>query len=216
MNKIPLKPLYIYRMIHFKNLEYILTNGICSSKHPNADPNYINIGDSSLIKQRDEYSVGINPPGGTLGEYIPFYFAGQTPMLYRIKKGYSVEKYPQEDIIFICCDTETISEHTNSWCYTDGHAKSKITEFFNDFAYLNRIDWKAVHARYWKNDESDMDRTRKKQAEFLVKDFIPVNCIHSIIVRNEQKEVEIQQLLKKLDLDIPVEVDTNNKLYYND
>lgn len=216
MNKIPPKPLYIYRMIHFDNLEYILTNGICSSKHPKADPNYINIGDSSLIKDREEYPIGINPPGGLLGEYIPFYFAGHSPMLLKIKTGYGVNQIPQENIIFICCNTEDIIRNTNQWCYTDGHAKNKITEFFNDIKDLHHIDWEAVNATYWKSDIYDMDRARKKQAEFLVKYFIPVSCIHSIIVKNESKKEEVQQLLRKLDLDIPVEVDTNNKLYYND
>lgn len=217
MNKIPDKPLYIFRMIHFNNLEYILTNGICSSKHPKADPNYINIGDSSLIKQRDEYPVGINPPGGALGEYIPFYFAGHTPMLLKIKTGYGVKQIPQENIIFICCNVKDIIQDTSiEWCYTDGHAKNNITDYFNDLKDLHHIDWEAVNATYWTNDENDIDRTRKKQAEFLVRYFIPVSYIYCIIVRNESKKEEVQQLLIKLDLDIPIIVDTNNKLYYHD
>lgn len=58
----------IYRILHIDNIEYLLTNGIFHRNHANSDPNYINIGDSDLIAQRHDYPVGINPPGGVLGE----------------------------------------------------------------------------------------------------------------------------------------------------
>ena len=40
--------------------------------------NYINIGDTTLIRQRETFTVRVNPPNGTLGDYIPFYFAGHS------------------------------------------------------------------------------------------------------------------------------------------
>ncbi len=73
-------------MIHYQNLEFILRRGIVSRYREN-NPDYIHIGAPDLISLRDEYKVGIDPPGGTLGEFIPFYFAGHSPMLYKIKTG---------------------------------------------------------------------------------------------------------------------------------
>lgn len=213
-NNIPPNPLYIFRMIHFDNLEYILTNGICCSRHPKADPGYINIGDSSLISQRDNYVVRVDPPGGVLGDYIPFYFAGHTPMLLKIITGYGVDKIPQEDIIFICCKVNDIIDYTNEWCFTDGHAKSAITEYFNDLRFISRVDWNAVKATKWTNDENDFDRTRKKQAEFLVKYFIPVPYISSIIVKNSEKEEEVRSILNRLNINIPIHIDVENNFYY--
>lgn len=70
---------------------------MCASTHPLADPAYRNIGNRTLIRDREEYRVPI-PPGGTLGEYIPFYFGGHSPMLLNIKGGrQGVERIPQRD-----------------------------------------------------------------------------------------------------------------------
>jgi hypothetical protein len=100
--------------------------------HANADPNYINIGDSDLIAQRHDYPVGINPPGGALGEYVPFYFGPLSPMLLNIKTGYrGITQRPQRDIIYIACKVSDVVRHCPNWCFTDGHAKNKITTFYN-------------------------------------------------------------------------------------
>lgn len=134
-------------------------------------------------------------------------------MLYKIKTGNGVRSYPQEDIIFICCKIGKIIDFTNEWCFTDGHAKSRITEFYNDLIYLSRIDWDTVNALHWNNTFEDMDRCRKKQAEFLVKDFLPVSCIGCLGVRNEERKVDVKLILESLNLNIPIYVD-NNRLYY--
>ena len=77
----------LYRIVHINNLQFILQNGMFTRHHPLSDPQYLNIGDSTLIAQRNTYPVGINPPGGMLGDYVPFYFGPLSPMLYNIKTG---------------------------------------------------------------------------------------------------------------------------------
>lgn len=205
----------IFRMVHYNNIEYILRNGICCKNHLSADPNYINIGDTILIEQRNDYPVGINPPGGNLGEYVPFYFWGHSPMLLNIKTGYrGVKQRAQQDIVFICCKIGTIIQQCNEWCFTEGHAKNRITEFYRDIQDLDRIDWDIVYAQMWYPTEDDKDRFRRKQAEFLVKNFVPVDCIYCLIVKNQKKKDEIDVIVSDLDLSIPVKIDVNNKLYY--
>jgi len=80
-------PIRIYRMVHWHNVEHILQHGLCCRDHPNADPNYINIGHAQLIEDRHEHTIPLRGEG-SLGEYIPFYFAGHSPMLYIMKNGY--------------------------------------------------------------------------------------------------------------------------------
>jgi len=53
------------------------------------DPNYRNIGNPDLIDKRSRRVVPI-PPGGTLSDYVPFYFTPFSMMMYNIKTGYGV------------------------------------------------------------------------------------------------------------------------------
>lgn len=212
---VKIQQLPIYRMVHYNNVEHLLSHGMCCKTHTEADPDYINIGDTTLILQRNEYPVGINPPGGQLGDFVPFYFSGHTPMLFNIKTGYrGIVRRPQEDIIFICCTIGRVIELCQEWCFTDGHAKNRLTEFYNDLNHLHTLDWDTIHNQWWHASEDDMDRPRKKQAEFLVKEKVPVGCINSIIVHNQQRKENIEELIQRKRLQISVIVDESHKLYY--
>lgn len=215
MPAVDYKSKFIFRMIHYQNLEFILNNGMHAKTSPIQDPGYINIGDIQLIEQRRVCHVGINPPGGDLGDYVPFYFGGHSPMLLNIKTGYrGIQQRPQSDIIYLVCKIQDIIACCPEWCFTDGHAKNNFTEFFNDINDLCQIDWNAVSLQHWANDEQDRDRMRKKQAEFLVKTHVPTNCITGIIVKTPQREQFVKEVLSRLSLNIRVKVDSNNKYYY--
>lgn len=202
-------------MVHVCNLEYLLRNGMCTQNHLLADPNYINIGDGALILDRHTHPVGIIPPGGNLGDYVPFYFWGHSPMLYRIKTGHNVQKRSQADIIFVICSIVSILEYCpGKWCFTDGHAKKNITKFFNSEEDLDKVDWETTRMQIWKNCEEDMDRMRRKQAEFLVKDYVSVACITKLAVYDQQRKEQVEALVRQLDLEIPVIEDTKRQLYY--
>jgi hypothetical protein len=179
---------------------------MCCREHAEADPNYINIGDSNLIQNRSDYPVGIAPPGGTLGEYVPFYFGPHSPMLLRIRDGKGVIKRPQSDIVYICCNLSTIITKCKKWCFTDGHAKKKITNFFNKEEDLNKVDWNMVKEKRWSNTDEDEDRMRRKQAEFLVNNYVPTDCIGGIVVYDEKAKVVIETILAKLKLNLQVRI----------
>lgn len=73
--------------MHFDNLEHILKHGMYSKNSGHVIPNYVNIDNTTLIKQKETFTVRIDPPNGNLGDYIPFYFAGHSPILLNIKSG---------------------------------------------------------------------------------------------------------------------------------
>ncbi len=206
---------FIFRMIHFSNLEFILTHGLHTKNSSTCDPSYINIGDVQLIEQRQSFHVRINPPGGDLGDYIPFYFGGHSPMLLNIKTGYrGIQQRPQDELIYIVCQISQVISQCPEWCFTDGHAKNNITEFYNDVKDLIHVDWNIVKSQFWRNDEDDMDRMRKKQAEFLVKNHVPVSCIAGIIVKTATRETYVKKLLERLNLAIKVHTDSKNNYFY--
>lgn len=209
------KIIILYRIVHIDNVEFMLRNGMFTKHHPDADPNYINIGDSSLIAQRHAHPVDIDPPGGNLGDYVPFYFGPLSPMLLNIKTGYrGVTQRPQADIVYICCRMTDITRHCEQWCFTDGHAKNNFTEFYNNTDDVDEVDWDIVKAQQWNPIQSDMDRMRRKQAEFLVRDHVPPQCVNFIVVRNEERRILVQRMVDHLGLEIPVHINPNNQFYY--
>jgi hypothetical protein len=209
------KEIRLFRMVHYENLEHLLRNGLCCKDHENADPDYINIGDNGLIASRNEFEVPI-PPGGKLGDYVPFYFAGHSPMLLNIKTGFrGVTKRPQHEIVFVVCKLKDVLAHCKQFVYTDGHAKDRLTDFYNDIGIINDvIRWDMVSLQYWAPTEEHYDSQRCKQAEFLVKKEVPVTCIEGILVKNDDRKLYVEKILQKLHLQLPVGVDFKNKYYY--
>ena len=205
----------IFRLIHFDNLEWTLKNGMYSQNSGHIDPNFVNIGDTNLIQQRETYQVRVNPPNGTLGDYIPFYFAGHSPMLLNIKTGArGIQKRDQKDLVYVVCKVNRITENCPEWCFTDGHAKNNLTKFYNNLDQLNTLDWETINSQYWHNTEDDYDKMRRKQAEFLVKAHVPIECICGLIVLNSEQEELAQAILQKANIKLPIHVDNKFKYFY--
>jgi hypothetical protein len=80
-----LSQINIYRMTHIENIPHILQYGITHRNSPNANPDYVTVGDKSLIDKRNTKQVSIENDGTiVLGDFIPFYFGVRMPMLYVI------------------------------------------------------------------------------------------------------------------------------------
>ena len=206
---------HILRLIHFDNLEDILKNGMYSKNSGHVIPSYVNIGDTTLIKQRETVKVRIVPPNGYLGDYVPFYFAGHSPMLLNIKTGNrGVLQKPQEELLYVVCKISDILEHCPEWCFTDGHAKNHLTRFFNNTDDLSQLDWNMIGEQFWHDTEEDMDRMRRKQAEFLVKGHVPAKCIRVLIVLSPEQEEKAKLIQQKIGTCIPVYVDKHRKYFY--
>ena len=181
----------------------------------NIVPNFVNIGDTTLIKQRETFTVPVNPPNGNLGDYIPFYFAGHSPMLLNIKTGArGIQKRDQKDLIYIVCKVHGIVEQCPEWCFTDGHAKNHLTKFFNNLDLLDNLDWEMIRSQYWHNTEEDYDRIRRKQAEFLVKSHVPATCICGLIVLDADQENKAKEIMQNAGLELPIYIDTKRKYFY--
>ncbi|MNT67803.1 hypothetical protein D3C72_2059740 [compost metagenome] len=71
-----------------------------------------------------------------------------------------------------------------------------------------------IRSKDWKNTENDFQRMDFKQAEFLVQDHIPANYINMLVVKNEAKKVEIENIVRNLGLNISVVIAKEGKLYY--
>lgn len=206
--------IWLYRMIHWKNVEHVLDYGICCSKHPDADLEYINIGMKRLIDDRHDYHIPLQD-SGKLGEYIPFYFAGHSPMLYLIKNGYKgVEKRPQEDIIYIITDHANIKNASLSFVFTDRNAKLALANYYDDEKDFTKLDWKVIRSKNWQNDNENLDRQDLKQAEYLVHHHVPISCIKGFAVLTTDRKEYLEELIRQKGHNYKVYLDNNRKLYY--
>ncbi len=178
------KLVYAYRLTHIDNIPHILQVGLVHPSSPKASPKYVQIGDSSIIKVRCEELH----KGYRLSDYIPFYFGPRSMMLYVIQNGFNgVKKVAPEDIVYCVLKIDIVIEQGWDCVFTDGHAVTEITQFYTkkDLPNLNNIVKVGdVYAKYW-NDENDLDLSRKRQAELLIKDEIPPQYIAGYFVYNE-------------------------------
>jgi len=176
-------------MTHVGNIPHILKNGITHQNSINSNKAYISIGYHSLISKRESLVLA---NGKKLGSYIPFYFGPRMPMLYVIMLGtnsikYDIKPVSSEDIIYCITSVEQILNNGLRFVFSDGHALSELTEFFNE-AHVDNIndliDKIAINAQYWR-DENDLDLKRRKEAEFLIEEDVPIIAILGFAVYNE-------------------------------
>ena len=211
--KIPDK-IWLFRIMHWQNVEYIVEHGMYRRGHAQFDPDYVNIGDRGLILDREEYPVKVDGYG-TLGEYVPFYFGPLSPMLLNIKTGHrGIELRPQRDIVYILCSLDGIEAAGCEYIFSDGHAKVEISRHFNDKDDLDKVDWSIVSERYWSPTEEDMDRQRRKQAEFMVREHVPVSCIEKIVVYDQERYNNVKNFVDTFGRDVEVIIDKKRQLYY--
>ncbi|WP_449417958.1 type II toxin-antitoxin system toxin DNA ADP-ribosyl transferase DarT [Phormidium nigroviride] len=193
-------PTFIYHITHINNLESIVkADGLlaCNAMYE-AEAEYTNIAYESIQYRRATTRVPCSA-GGVLHDYVPFYFAPRSPMLYAISMG-NVEGYSegQTPIIYLVSEAEKIADSNLHFAFTDGHPIINFTDFFDNLDYLNEaIDWEVMNARYWYDTDEHPDRKRKRQAEFLVYNFFPWQLVTEIGVKNYQIKTEVDKILEK-------------------
>jgi hypothetical protein len=170
----------IYHITHVKNLRQIIAEGGLHCDLRAQEVKSVNIGHRHIKGRRLNRPVPIGPKGA-VGEYVPFYFAPRSPMLFVISRG-GVDGYNegQRPVVYLQSTAETVSGAGLRWVFTEGHADMQFTDFFHDLKDLTKIDWNLMGAKYWNDTNDDPDRKRRRQAEFLVHNFFPwdlVSCV---------------------------------------
>lgn len=184
--------IYLYRIIHIDNLDFILKSGkLTCPNSPDCDPNYIGIGDATLISSRSSRQISIEP-NGNFTDYVAFYFGVRSPMLHLIQYGYKgVIKRNPDTIIYLVTTFENVKKSESQYVFSDGHGYNFLSQFFNTEDGLEEVDWDTVNLKRWNDTEDDPDRKRRKQAEFLVYRELPLSTIVGIGVYNEAVKTNI-------------------------
>ena len=118
------------------------------------------------------------PPGGTLDDYVPFYFTPRSPMLLNVLNGRGGAPFRRpEEITFAVTSIGKLVEAGVRCLLTDFHAYSSEADFAESPAGLDRIDWDLIRRSDFKRDPDDPGKLGRYQAEALVHEHVPVAAL---------------------------------------
>lgn len=181
--------IYAFRITHIGNLPQILQVGLVRKSSPLHDDHFISIGDEQVILRREKDIKGYR-----LADYIPFYLGPRSPMLYVIQHGFNgVARIEPESIVYCVIRIEDLMKSPIDCIFTDGHALSAQTKFYdkNQLPHINDlIHFEDVWQTQW-NDEKDRDLKRRKEAELLLKDDLPIEFIRGYVVYNDHAKQQL-------------------------
>ena len=186
----------IYHITHLQNLERIVADGGLHCDRGAQELKSVNIGHQHIKERRLNRAVPLEPKG-TVGDYVPFYFAPRSPMLYAISRG-AVEGYAegQQPVVYLRSAVEVVQRAGLRFVFTEGHADMDFTDFFDDLKDLDKVDWNLMQARYWHDTNDDPDRKRRRQAEFLVHEFFPWELVSYIGVYDRSIAERVGEIIK--------------------
>ena len=175
------KKALVFRITHISNVAWILDHGLHCASSEVRDPDFRTIGDPDLIAKRAAHVVPA-PPGGTISDYVAFYFTPCSPMLFNIKTGHrEIEKIPMRDIAILVSSLPTLDACGVKYLFTDCHAYLADAQYFSDLAELQRIDWQILRGRDFAYSPEDPGKMQRYQAEVLAHDHVPVCALRAIV-----------------------------------
>ena len=194
----------IFRITHRDNVPWVLENGLHAKNGARSDPNFRPIGNRDLIQKRTYHPVPAGP-GGTLADYIPFYFTPFSMMLSNIKTRYNgVPKVPNEEIVILVSSLRRVAELNIEFVFTDQHAYLGMAEHFTGLECLDRIDWPLLQSKDFKRDNNDLGKTDRYQAEALVWKHLPVESILGVCCYTEDLRDSFKQRVDELGLSLSI------------
>lgn len=196
----------IWRIVHRDNLPWILCNGLHCKNSVTQDPDYVAIGNADLIDRRGHRAVPV-APGGTLSDYVPFYFTPFSPMLYNIHTGRGeVPRRRNEEICILVSSVHKARALGLEFVFTDRHAYPPLARYFNDVVHLGEIDWPLLQARNFKRNPDDPEQIERYQAEALVHRHVPISGLIGIICYTNavKTDLDIRTQAQGLQLDVRV------------
>lgn len=188
----------IFHITHVDNLQGIIDEQClwCDAQRIRKGLITTNIGHLHIKERRLRRCVDV-AAGGVLGDYVPFNFCSRSIMLYVIHAG-AVEGYTdgQDPIIHLMSRVGDAVATGRPWAFTDRHAELGYAEYFQALEDEGKVDWNVMRRRYW----ADSDETKeKRQAEFLVHDYLPWTAIRTIGVKNVETKRRVEAVLRDAD-----------------
>lgn len=195
----------IFRITHINNVAWVLANGLHCGRSNACDPGFVQIGNPDLIAKRTSRTVPI-PPGGTLHDYVPFYFTPFSPMLYNIKTGWNgIPCRPMREIVIFVSSLPALAANGVSFVFTDRHAYLSLAQFSSRLEDVaSRIDWRILQARDFARDPNDLGKFERYQAEALAHEHVPLAALTGVVCHGADEEAHVRNLVQNAGVQLPV------------
>ena len=198
----------IFHITHVDNLGSILSAGSLFPKNAIVAGSMHTIANEDVQKKRSATLLPL-PPAGNLHDYVPFYFAQRSPMLYCNHRGSHEDASSQEEIIYLCSTAQEV-ERDHQYLFYDRHAILTHAQCFNKLSDLNKIEWSLLFepptldgfSKFWQNKSDTAHpkwiyRMEVRQAEFLVYNQMDIDSITSIAVINNAMKERVEATLQE-------------------
>ena len=196
---------YVFRIVHRDNVPAILADGaLCRADARSAQ--YVTIGNPDLIEKSRTRTVPI-APGGTLEDYVRFYFTPRSMMLFNILTGWQglTKRTPQEIAILVSSVRRLVAESA-TFVFTDGHAHLEPTNFYVDPRELRRIDWTILQRSDFSRSANDPGKSGRYQAELLVHRRVRMSYLLGLACFDEGAKAEYEAMTSAANLDLTIRV----------
>jgi ssDNA thymidine ADP-ribosyltransferase, DarT len=195
----------IFRITHKDNLPWIIGNGLHCRNSSSRDSNFVNIGMTDLIDKRNTWPVP-RKPGGTLSDYVPFYFTPRSMMAFNIHTGRNVRQRDNAEIIILVTSLSRLRQQGVPFLITDKHACASNTYYSDDLADMSRIDWKILQNSDFSRNNDDPDKTNRYQAEALVHKHMPLDALLGVACCNDKQKAEVDAVMSQHKVNVQVHV----------
>lgn len=195
----------ILHFTHESNLLRIFDQGclLCDRLCRSYGSSVRSIAYDSIKRKRAQTIVEV-PPGGTLDDYVPFYFGPRSPMMYTYRNGNVTGRAEDlSELVYLVSEAEKVASQGMPYAFTDGHPIVEPRSFFNNLDNLGEVDLDLMRERWWYDTNEYPDRKRRRQAEFLVWERMPLELISYFATKTESKRAEVEGLLRSKGLQTP-------------
>lgn len=207
----------LFHFTHLDNLPAVLEAGallsdsaVCAGqllRHEAGDP---------AIKERRRRKRVSCKPGGVVADYVPFYFAARSPMMYKLRMG-GVPSFTGDhrDLVYFVADVGSVLQVGLPFVISDRNATVEVVDFTTDVAVLGDltkrspqsqfVNWPLMNAEWWNSTPDDPDRMERRMAEFLVYNRAPLEVMLGIAAYSQAQKATVERLLEVAGRSVRVE-----------
>ncbi|WP_417678210.1 DUF4433 domain-containing protein [Roseibium sp.] len=222
-------------MTYFQNLRRYLADGrVYAKNHRNMQPGF-RISFSDIVQRRGTAQF-TTPCGSNVNDFVPFYFSPITKMAYTIHVGNVRAISPtnadlgiaqMEDVAYLVVEPSALFGSGRDCWFTDLACNSAIPPSYQNqpaqlashvnwalfdeaplTATINEIGYAGVCR--WQHDRDQpvryQMRSKQRMAEFMVKDYLSMDEVLCIILKNDAHLATVQGWVNESGASIPVYV----------